>query len=140
MKKLLKILLPPFAGFSLYFIGVRYNPEYFDLSIGEIGTGSLAGFMAFYKFTLPLLFTVAVLTQLLIVIPVWNNLLTKSKTRKWWAFISFVLICLLFAAGIGYLIWDYATGVHHLIVVCLFMWAVQLVYWLIDLFVLFLLE
>jgi len=140
MKKLLKILLPPFAGFSLYFIGVRYNPEYFDLNIGDIGAGGLAGFMAYYKFTLPLLFTIAVLTQLLIVIPVWNGALNRSAARKWGALISLIFICVLFAGGISYLIWDESTGRHHLIVVFLFMLAVQLVYWFIDLFVLFLLE
>ncbi|WP_259070622.1 hypothetical protein HDF24_17260 [Mucilaginibacter sp. X4EP1] len=140
MKKLLKILLPPFAGFSLYFLGVRYNPEYFDLNIGDIGSGGLAGFMAYYKFTLPLLFTVAVLTQLLIVIPIWNGVLNRSATRKWVAFISLILTCVLFAGGISYLIWDEPTGRHHLVVVFLFMLAVQLVYWFIDLFVLFLLE
>jgi len=140
MKKLLKILLPPFAGFSLYFIGVRYNPEYFDLNIGDIGAGGLAGFMAYYKFTLPLLFTIAVLTQLLVVIPVWRGVINRSAVRRWVAFISLILICVLFAGGISYLIWDESTGKHHLIVVFLFMLAVQLVYWFIDLFVLFLLE
>ena len=140
MKKLLKVLLPPFIGFSLYFIGVRYSPDYFDLNIGQIGTGTLAGFMAFYKLALPLLFTIAVLTQLLIVIPVWNRVLTRSRAGVVWALIWLLLICIIFAGGISYLIWDTATGTHHLVITFLFMTAVQLGYWAINLITLIIIE
>ena len=140
MKKLLKVILPPFIGFSLYFIGVRYSPDYFDLTIGQIGTGTLAGFMAFYKYTLPLLFLIAVLTQLLIVMPAWNNLVSKSARAKFWSAFSLVLVCLVFAGGISYLIWDKTTGADKLVKTFLFMNAVQLVYWTINLFVLSIIE
>jgi len=140
MKKLLKVILPPFIGFSLYFIGVRYSPDYFDLTIGQIGTGTLAGFMAFYKYALPLLFFIAILTQLLIVIPAWNSLVHRSGRAKIWSVFFLVLVCLLFAAGISYLIWDHADGTDRVVKTFLFMSAVQLVYWLINLFVLSVIE
>jgi hypothetical protein len=140
MKKLLKVIIPPFIGFSLYFVGVRYSPDYFDLTIGQIGTGTLAGFMAFYKYTLPLLFFIAILTQLLIVMPAWNNLVHRSARAKVWAAISLVIICLVFAGGISYLIWDRATGTGHLVKTFLFMAMIQLVYWSINLFVLSIIE
>jgi hypothetical protein len=140
MKKLLKVLAPPFIGFSLYFIGVRYSPYYFNLTVGDIGTGTLAGFMAYYKLALPLLFTVAVLTQLLIVIPVWNLVLTKSKAGIVWALLLLVLICLLFAGGISYAIWDNTTGIHRLEMTFLLMTAVQLGYWAINLITLIVIE
>jgi hypothetical protein len=133
MKKLLKVILPPLIGFSLYFIGVRYSPGYFDLTIGQIGTGTLAGFMAFYKYALPLLFLIAILTQLLIVMPVWNKLIDRKPGAKVWALIALTLICFLFAGGISYLIWDRAAGTVPLVKTFLFMTAVQLVYWLINL-------
>ena len=140
MKKFLKVVAPPFVGFSLYFVGVRYSPNYFDLTIGQIGTGTLAGFMAFYKYTLPLLFLIAVLTQLLIVMPAWNKLVDKSTRAKFWSAFSLMLVCLVFAGGISYLIWDKATGTEPLIKTFLFMTAVQLVYWTINLFVLSIIE
>ncbi len=133
MKKLLKVILPPLIGFSLYFIGVRYSPGYFDLTIGQIGTGTLAGFMAFYKYALPLLFLIAILTQLLIVMPVWNKMINRKPGAKVWALVVLALICLLFAGGISYLIWDRAAGIAPLVKTFLFMTAVQLVYWLINL-------
>jgi hypothetical protein len=140
MKKLLKVILPPFIGFSLYFIGVRYSPDYFDLTIGQIGTGTLAGFMAFYKYALPLLFFIAILTQLLIVMPAWNRVVHRPGWAKFWWLVSLVLVCLLFAGGISYLIWDKTTGTDHLIKTFLFMTAVQLGYWGINLIVLGVIE
>ena len=140
MKKLLKVIVPPFIGFSLYFIGVRYSPDYFDLTIGQIGSGTLAGFMAFYKYALPLLFFIAILTQLLIVMPAWNKLVHRSGRAKFWSIVSLILVCLIFAAGISYLIWDKTTGTHHLVKTFLFLTVIQLVYWAINLFTLLVIE
>ncbi len=140
MKKLLKVILPPFIGFSLYFAGVRYSPDYFDLTIGQIGTGTLAGFMAFYKYALPLLFFIAILTQLLIVMPAWNNLVHRSARAKIWSLFFLILVCLVFAGGISYLIWDKTTGIHHLEKAFLFLTVIQLLYWAINLLTLSVIE
>jgi len=140
MKKLFKIVLPPFIGFSLYFLGVRYSPEYFNLTIGEIGTGTLAGFMAYYKYTLPLLFVIAILTQVLIIIPIWNSVIMRHTAARLTALIVLVFVCIIFAGGISYLIWDKTTGAHFLIRTFLFMTAVQLVYWLINIGMLIIIE
>jgi hypothetical protein len=140
MKKFFKILLPPLIGFSLYFIGIRYSPYYFNLTIGQIGTGTLAGFMAFYKYSLPLLFVVAVLTQALIIIPIWNHVLNKPRGHIKRALLLLILVCLLFAGGISYLIWDQTTGTHRLIVTIVFMTAIQLVYWAINVLTLIIIE
>jgi hypothetical protein len=140
MKKLLKILLPPFVGFFIYFIVVRYSSHYFDLRIGQIGAGTLQGFMAYYRYALPLLFTVAVLTQLLIVIPIWDKVLLNPEKKRFWVIFSFVFVCILMAAAISYPIWDKATGNYHLLKVFLFMLAVQLLYWAIDFITLVIIE
>ena len=140
MKKLLKILLPPFVGFAIYFLMVRYSSVYFSLRINEMGEGNLLAFMAYYRYLLPLLFTVSVLTQLLIIIPIWNNVKDKSTTGKVWASVSLLVVCLLFAAGMSYAIWDKSEGIHHLLKLFTFMTAVQLVYWMINLFILRLLN
>lgn len=140
MRKLLKFLLPPLIGFAVYFIAIRYSSVYFTLRIDEMGEGTITAFMAYYRYFLPLLFTVALLTQLLIVVPVWDRVFLKSNTGKFISLLILCLICLLFAAGISYAIWDKQSGVYHLIKVCLFMTAVQLVYWGVNLFVVYLLD
>jgi hypothetical protein len=139
MRNLLKVLLPPFVGFAAYFIAIRYSSVYFTLRIDEMGEGTVTAFMAYYRFFLPLLFTVALLTQYLIVTPVWNRLFLKSTTGKIISLIILIIICLLLAAGISYCIWDKASGVRHLVKVVVFMSAVQLFYWGVNLVVLYLL-
>jgi len=105
-----------------------------------MGVGNLVSFMAYYRFLLPLLFADAVLTQLLIVIPLWNNVLNKSRIFKTNVFVDVAFICLMFAFGISYAIWDAGSGVIHFFKTFIFMTAVQLVYWTINLFVLKLLK
>ena len=101
-----------------------------------MGEGNLLAFMSFYRYLLPLLFTVSVLTQLLIVIPIWNRVKDKTTSAKLWGAVSLIFVCLLFAAGISYAIWDKSEGTHHLEKMVAFMTAVQLVYWGINLFIL----
>ena len=140
MRKLLKVLLPPLIGFAAYFLAVRYSSVYFTLRIDEMGEGTITAFMAYYRYFLPLLFTVAVLTQFLIVVPVWDRVFLKSNSGKLISSFILCFICLLFATGISYAIWDKQSGKWHLIKVCVFMTAVQLFYWGVNLFVLFLLD
>ena len=140
MKKLLKVLLPPSVGFAIYFLIIRYSSFYFSLRPDEMGAGNLFSFMAFYRYLLPLLFTVAVLTQLLIAVPMWNNAKERSTAGKIWTAAFVLIIFLIFAGGIGYIIWDKDTGVHHLLVLCSFLAAVQLVYWIVNLLILKLLD
>jgi hypothetical protein len=140
MKKLLRVILPPFIGFFIFFTGVRYSSAYFTLKIDEMGLGNLKSFMAFYRYTLPLLFVVAVLTQLLVVVPVWRSLVKKTVADRINLTVDLCFVCLIFALGIGYAIWDPARGIHNLIKLIGFMSAVQLVYWFINLLILYLLE
>jgi hypothetical protein len=132
MRKLFKVILPPFVGIAAYFVAVRYSSVYFSLRIDEIGDGTLKGFMAYFRYAMPLLLVVAVLTQAVIFVPVWNKFILRSATGKMITFLMLSFICLLLAAGISYAIWDHTTGVRHLVKLCLFMTAVQIGYWLIN--------
>ena len=140
MRKLLKILLPPFVGFLVYFLAVRYSPVYFNLRIDEIGMGNLESFIAFYRYSLPLLFVVAILTQILIVIPIHRFLHGAKILLQLAVSFDMFLICLLFATSISYAIWDTTTGKNHLYKLIAFMTAVQFIYWLINLVILNLLN
>ena len=102
-----------------------------------MGEGTITAFIAYYRFFLPLLFTVAVLTQLLIIVPIWDRVFLRSNAGKFFSLLILCLVCALFAAGISYVIWDPSSGAHHLISVCLFMTAVQLIYWGVNLLVLY---
>ena len=137
MRSLLKVLLPPFVGFVAYFLAVRYSSVYFALRIDKLGEGTVESFMAYFKYFMPLLFVVAVLTQYLFVVPVWNRVFLKSNTGKFISVLILCFICLLFAAFISYCIWDRQSSRWHVVKVCVFMTGVQLVYWTVNLFVLY---
>lgn len=137
MRSLLKVLLPPFIGFGAYFLVVRFSSVYFTLRIDKLGEGTIESFMAYFRYFLPLLFTVAVLTQYLIVVPVWDRMFLKSGRGKLISSLILCFICLLFAAFISYCIWDRQSSRWHVVKVCAFMTAVQLVYWTVNLLVLY---
>ena len=115
MRNLLKVLLPPFIGFAAYFVAIRYSSVYFTLRIDEMGEGTIESFMAYYRYFLPLLFTVAVLTQLLIVVPVWDRVFLNPARESLFPHLYFVLFvfCLprvsVIASGTGnpaYVMWS----------------------------------
>jgi hypothetical protein len=140
MTKLLKMLLPPFTGFAIFFLAVRYSTLYFTLKIDEMGEGNLTSFMAFYRYLLPLFFAVAALTQLLIINPVFDSLKGKPKANKVNAAIDLSFICFLFAFGISYAISDLHNNFIHFIKLLIFLTSVQLIYWAINLIILRLLK
>jgi hypothetical protein len=139
MKNLLKVILPPFIGFSLYFIAVRYSPYYFTLKPDEMGNGKLPSFMSYYRYCVPLLFAVGLLTQLLIFVPVWNKVAGKSMSAKWLSFLILCFICLLFAGAIAYAMWD-TYSVKHLIKLCIFMTGVQITYWVMNIVLMYVID
>src|ERR1700749_3442988 len=101
MKKLLMVILPPLIGIAGYFVAVRYSGVYFRLRTDEMGEGTVQSFMAYYRYFLPLLFVVAVLTQATIVLPIWNKARNYQKIySKLLDLVGLIFICLLFAAGI----------------------------------------
>jgi hypothetical protein len=140
MRKLLKVVLPPLAGFFILFAAVRYSGHYFTLKPDEMGAGDLISFMSYYRYALPLLFLDALLTQLLIAVPVWNSVIDKSTTSKVIALIGLIVICTLFSFGISYIIWNKLDGVQRLLELIGLMTGIQLFYWLINVLVLILLN
>jgi hypothetical protein len=139
MKKLLKVLIPPFIGFSLYFIAVRYSPYYFTLKPDEMGDGKLQSFMSYYRYCVPLLFVVGLLTQLLIFVPVWDKVVTRSVSAKWLSFLTLCFICLVLAGAIAYAMWD-TYSVKHLIKLSIFMTGVQITYWVMNIVLMYMID
>lgn len=136
MKKLLRVLLPPFVGFAIFFMAVRYSGLYFTLKFNEIGSCGLTGFMSYFRYALPLLFTDAVLTQLLITVPLYGYLKGKTMALKLSVGLDMFIVCLLFASLIGYAIYDETDSVLCLAKVITFLTGIQFLYWTINLLVL----
>ena len=140
MKKLLKIFLPPFIGFLVFSVIINGGTLYTRLSAKDLGLDTLQSFTAFYRYTMPLLFVVAVLTQILIVIPVWRHVAEKTWADRINMIVDLCFVCGIFALGIGYAIWDTQSGTHILIKLVAMLLGIQLAYWFINLLVLFVLD
>jgi len=132
MRKFLKVFMPPLIGFTAFFVAVRYGSQYDTLRFDEMGEGTLRSFMAYYRYFWPLLFIIGLITQVLIVVPVWYRVKAKPAGPKMLAFLILCVICLLFAIGISYIIWEKQSGWHHLIKLCIFMTGIQLIYWMMN--------
>lgn len=139
MRKLFSIILPPGIAFLLFATAIKYHPLATHIGgLADIGNETLYGLIGYFKIFTPLLFVTALLTQLLIVLPLWKKVTTAKRFLG-----VFGIICLLttlLALSVSYLIWDNATGVRHLVLSVLFMDGVQLIYWVIDFGVLFLIH
>ena len=140
MKKLLKVILPPLVAFLIFAALVKYGPLAKHIGgLAQIGNETLFGLMSYFKIFGPLLFLTALLTQLLIVMPLWRNVL-NNHTRLFITLFGICLFTVLLSAAISYIIWDEATGTSHLVTIFLFMGGVQAFYWIINFVVLYLLD
>ena len=140
MKKLLKVILPPLVAFLIFAALVKYGPFAAHLGgLAEIGNETLYGLMDYFKIFTPLLFLTALFTQLLIVLPLWKGVV-NFPGRLWPTVFGVCLFTVILSAGVSYIIWDKATGNHHLITIFLFIAGVQIFYWLLNFGVLFLMD
>lgn len=138
--RFLKVILPPLIAFLVFAVIIKYNPLHHSFEgLSDIGDGSASGLITYYKIFAPFQFVIAVLTQYLIILPLWDKILRRGIAAIS-IFIVMALICLLLAFGIAYMIWDRAVGTEHLIHITLFMTGVQLLYWAINFLVMFLFD
>ncbi|MES2278814.1 MAG: hypothetical protein V4592_22475 [Bacteroidota bacterium] len=138
--RFLKVIIPPLIAFWLFAVIIKYNPLHHSFEgLSDIGDGSASGLITYYKIFAPFQFIIAVLTQYLIILPLWDKILARHKAAIG-IFIGMLLVCVIAAGGIAYMIWDRAIGTEHLIHIGLFMTGVQLFYWVINFLVLFLFD
>ena len=140
MKKLLKILLPPFIGLLVFSVSINRNVFNITQKLYVMGLGEITSFTIFYRYTLPLLYVIAVLTQLLVINPIWRMLRRKTAADRINLIVDLFFICLTFSLGIAYTIWDRAAGTDKLIGLTVFFLTVQVVYWFVNLLVMYLID
>jgi hypothetical protein len=140
MKALTKILLPPFVAFAVFFVAAVFYSSNFTPVRMVTGEATIISFVKFYRVALPLLFADVILIQLLMILPVWDGIHIGSWVLKTIAAVDLLFICLLIALGISYAIWDPPTGAARFDKIFVFITSVQVVYWAINLFILYLLE
>jgi hypothetical protein len=140
MKTLLKVILPPLVAFAVFLVVVKFNMATHTLELGTISDGNIYSLMAYFKLFAILPLVVALLTQYLIIVPLWNKLLQKTVGAFLITFFSIVLICIIFATGVSYIIWDQSQGKGPFLRFIFYFTVIQVNYWAIIFFILYLLD
>ncbi|MFS2185365.1 hypothetical protein ACCC92_01755 [Mucilaginibacter sp. Mucisp84] len=138
--KLLKVLLPVLIDFGVFWAVVYFNMPDHPMRIGEIGNGNLYSLMAYFSLFWTLLLADGVLTQYLIIIPLWNWVKHKGASARFIAGGCIALVCILFAGALSYIIWLPEDGYSPLFSFWWYMTEIQAVYWIVNFVVLYLLD
>lgn len=138
-KYLVKLILPPLFAFWSFAVLIKYSPSFHQVGMDNLGDDTVYGLISYHKIFAPVQIAIALLTQLLIGIPLWRKIVA-SRTAAITIFAVLVFICAIFAFGISYAIWDPTTGRGKLYSTGCFMTAVQLYYWTVDFLILYLLD
>ncbi|MFD2871335.1 hypothetical protein ACFS5N_02570 [Mucilaginibacter ximonensis] len=138
-KYLVKLILPPLFAFWSFALLIKYSPSFHQVSMDNLGDDTVYGLISYHKIFAPVQIAIALLTQLLICLPLWRKIVV-SRAAAITIFSVLVLICAIFAFGISYTIWDSTTSSSKLYSTGCFMTAVQLYYWTVDFLILYLLD
>jgi hypothetical protein len=139
MKGFFKVFLPPVLTFSIFWAVIKIDSLYHQIRFEHISEGTLHSLMAYFFYFAPLLFLVALLTQFLLVIPIWNRIKNRPSAKKV-ALIILIVICFIFSVAVSYLMWGSVRYLSSWIRSCLIMISVQLFYWFINVLILHLLD
>lgn len=139
LKYFIKIILPPLFAFWAFALFIKFTAFFHYVDTKSIGEDSVYGLIAYYKIFALGQIAIAELTQFLIVMPLWNKILAKPRAAIT-IFSIMLLVCLIFAFGLAYIIWDPVTKIGHLLDIGLFMTGVQLFYWILNFLLLYLLD
>ncbi|WP_143013889.1 hypothetical protein [Mucilaginibacter sp. OK268] len=140
MRKLLKVLLPVLIDFGIFWAIMEYNMPTHPMKLIEIGDGNLYSLMAYFHLFWPLLLAVGILTQYLIVVPLWDNQAVKSFKARLIIGICIAVVCIAFAGSISYIIWDQAEGTAPFYSFWWYLSEIQLFYWVFTFVILFLID
>ncbi|RYU91498.1 hypothetical protein EWM62_06040 [Mucilaginibacter terrigena] len=131
MKLLIKALIPTFILFSVFARITALDNLHRDIN-GEGNAITIQSLMFYFSYVGPLLYAVLFLTQLLIIVPVWNKLLNKRKLV-----LSVLGACSLLSAAIGYIVWNPADSYYTLLISVATLFGVQAIYWALNLLMLY---
>lgn len=140
MRKLLKVLLPVLIDFGIFWAVVAYNTPIHPMKLIEIGNGNLYSLMAYFHLFWALLLAVGILTQYLIIVPLWDNKAVKSLKARIIIGLCIAFVCVAFAGGLSYIIWDQSEGTGPFYSFWWYLSEIQLFYWVFTFVILFLID
>jgi hypothetical protein len=134
----MRTLLPPliaFMGFAVFVIVSAYANA---MQLGDMGEGSVHAFMACFYYCWPLYFICAILTQWIVIVPVWEAYVLHSANGALVTFVLVAVACIAAALGVANIINNDQEGYNNLIDLATIMLFIQLAYWGVNFFIMFL--
>nr|MBB6234702.1 hypothetical protein [Mucilaginibacter sp. FT3.2] len=122
-------------AFAVFVIVSAYA---YAMQPGDMGEGSVHAFMACFYYCWPLYFLCAILTQWIVIVPLWEAFVLQSANG---ALVTFGLVgvaCIGAALGVASIISDDQSGYNNLIGLATIMLFIQLAYWGVNFFIMFL--
>ena len=136
----MKVFLPPLIAFMIFAAVVMIGALNLALHIGDMGQGDIHSFIACFYYCWPLYVIAAILTQWIIIVPIWNAYMLRSASSAISTLFIVAVICALFATGTAYIIWDQQLGTGRFINLIIIMLMIQLAYWVVNFSMLFLIN
>lgn len=137
MKTLLKSFLPAFLLFAAFARVTKLDDLHRHIS-GPLTEVSVTSLMFYFQYFAPLVFVILCLTQYLVVLPLWERVTDAGRFRQ--MILVLASASLLLSGCIAWFVWDGAVGVWSLMRSLATMLLLQYVYWLLNLFVLYLID
>jgi hypothetical protein len=131
MRSFFKVIVPPSAAFIVFAVVIKLDSFNRSFSFGQISDGTIHSLMAYFYFFWPLLLVDALLTQIVMVVPVWNRLKNGSALGRAIAISVLVTVCILFSLGVSIIMWGSFNQFGHWFRSFIVMNCVQLIYWIV---------
>jgi len=135
--KKLKVFLPVIAGLLLPVIVYIAYMSHRPLVISTDGNSAVYGFWIVNNIIFPVLVLILLLMQWIIVLPWWNKIILRSKMSS---VLALIAICLLIGLGLAFITWMPASGIQRLAISAAFVFVVQVIYWVANIIVLYLVD
>ena len=138
-RKVLKIfapVLPAADTCSGLYVYMSAHP----LEIQRDGTSAVYGFWLINNVFFPALTVVLLLVQWLIILPWWDRVITNISRAKGKAAGVLFGICIILAVLLGLFEWRPAFGGERLVISIVFLFFIELIYWLPNIVVLYLVD
>jgi hypothetical protein len=138
MKKLIKLLISVYVPcVMLSWLGnivMRFSSHSLPLT----NEFTFADLKLFYSYTAPVFFVTSLLLQYIVMVPLWDKLLTPGKAYCQTVFLIAFDLVLIIALSLSYIIWDNSAGFMALIRSVFTLLVVQAIYWFFNLGTLYL--
>ena len=134
MKLLVRCFIPTFTLFSLFARVTKLDELHRHLP-GAVTEISLPALMLYFSYMSPVIYAILVLTQLLILLPLYDKAGIKFKSLLIPAIVTGAILSFI----ISYIIWD-GTAFLSLIRSVYTLFSLQMIYWSFNIIILFIID